>query len=268
MSKIPFTAATPSSTTAVANEFRPRIGSPLRAAHISSQAARRRAADRCDKDEHSQEYKEFGNIFNASVLRKEYANEKLREALYLVLSNKQLYRHTIKQRVNKCFSFLTRWDSDIARAINNDNLLDDYDLLTAQGIKQVEQFYLPFYFSILQELTRNDIPHRLELAALNAAVALQEFAEKQLKADIDATYTRIPQTRLLLFLLDSQMFHLATDLLKEISALASKGRPHVNLNAAPGIELAAQSLFTRLANAHTITARAAEEIKQTTTETQ
>lgn len=232
--------------------FRPRIGAPLTAAYEASEREIQARASRCYNEKDSREAKVFNAVFYSAIVRKEYANEKLRNALALIRDNKKLYRHTIKQRANAIRADLCKWDRDIAHCVNSERNLDFYDALTDYSIEQLDKLYTPFYYSILQVLTKHDCLYRKEMAALECAVTLQEFAEKQLTQDVGANYLTAPQLRHLGSMLDTPMVRTAEALRAELSDISSKGQPDINLNADPMTAQAAENLFKRLGSADAI----------------
>lgn len=232
--------------------FRPRIGAPLTAAYEASEREIQARASRCYNDKDSRESKVFNAVFYSAIVRKEYANEKLRNAIALLRDNKKLYRHTIKQRSNAIRADIAKWDRDIAHCIKSERNLDFYDALTDFSIEQLDKLYTPFYYSILQVLTRHDCLYRKEAASLECAVVLQEFAEKQLLQDVAANYLTAPQLRDLGLMLDTPMVRQAEALRAELSSISAKGHPDIDLNADPMTAQAADNLFKRLASADAI----------------
>lgn len=235
--------------------FRPRVGSPLVSIDDEVERKMRLRAERCYNEKDSNEAKVFNAVFYSAIVRKEYANEKLRNALALLQAEKKLFRHTIKQRSNSIFRSLAQWDKDIARVIlsTSERALDFYDDLTAYAITQIDKYFTPFYYSILQVLTKHGCRYKVEMANLETAVALQEFAERQLLQDVGRFYKTAPQLQQLGTLLDTPMLRTAEALRAELSVISSKGcKDDINLNADTNVTLAADTLFRNLSSADNI----------------
>lgn len=243
------------------NPFRPRLGAPLRTAYDQSVEAYARLISECEHDPKSKAYKVFNAVFYSAIVRKELANEKLRNALSLIAENKTLCRHEVKQKVRLILKEIAQWDIDMARCINRpddaegERKLDYYDHLNDYAAGCLERLYLPFYYSVLQLLTRYDCPYRKEAAALEVACALQEFMHKQLSQEIGANYRQSPLLTRLGVMFDNRMMILAESLRAIISRKAVKGSTaggDIDLNADVHVEQAANNLFAALSSANTI----------------
>lgn len=193
-------------------------------------------------------------------MRKELANEKLRNALSLIAENKSLYRHEVKQKVRLILKEIAQWDIDMARCINRpgdaegERKLDYYDHLNDYAAGCLERLYLPYY-SVLQLLTRYECPYHKEATALKVAYALQEFMHKQLSQEIGANYRQSPLLTRLGVMFDNRMMMLAENLRSIISRKAVKGSTaggDIDLNADVHVEQATNNLFVALSNANTI----------------
>lgn len=244
-------------------EFAPRLGAPLQTAYFQSVEAYRRLTEECEHNPESNAYKVFNAVFYSAIVRKELANEKLRNALATIDSNKQLYRHEVKQKVRLIRQELLRWDVDIARCINRPGdergeiKLDYYDSLSQYANESLERFCLAFYYSILQLLTRYECPFRREAAELEVACALQEFMHKQLLQEVEANYKQAPPLVRLGVMFDDRMMALTESLRAIISQRAVKGSTlppgnDIDLNADAHVEQAANNLFAALSSANTI----------------
>lgn len=239
--------------------FAPRLGAPLLTAYECQEREKERRNNRARFDRESKEYKLLNALFYSSIVRKEYANEKLRQALAALQDNKQLYRHEVKRTANSIKHELSQWDIWIARAIkyqqcgaDGERLLDYYDDLTAYANKKLDALYLPFYYSILQELTRLDCPFRNEAALLETAVTLQDFMQRHLYEDVGRYHKEIPVLSMFGNLLDERMFKLAEQLRAFVSSKAAKGKGEIDLNNAPNVQTAANNLLHALSSADTI----------------
>ena len=239
-------------------DFAPRLGAPLLTAYETSVAEMQKRETACKDDANSASYKVFNAVFYSAIVRKEYANEKLRNALAMLAENKQLFRHGVKQKARMVRLELAKWDSDIANCINlkhdekGERNLEYYDDLNEYSVKFFDKLYIPFYYSILQLLTKLDCPYRKEAAALEAACALQEFSEKQLEIDVKANYKIAPPIRNLSQLLDTRVVKLTDQLRGMISVQSAKGKGDIDLNADPTIEQAAKNLFGVIGSAEAI----------------
>ena len=240
------------------NVFAPRFGAPLLTAYETSVAALKKREQQCKDDKDSASYKVFNAIFYSAIVRKEYANEKLRDALSIIAENKQLYRHDIKQKVRLIRIELAKWDSDIANCINmkrdeqGERNIEYYDDLNDYAAKFFDKLYMPFYYSILQLLTKLNCHFRKEAAIMETACALQEFMQKQLEVDVKANYKIAPPLVNLSQLLDTRLVKLTDQLRSLISTKSAKGRGDIDLNADPNTEQAAKNLLGVLGSAEAI----------------
>lgn len=240
------------------NIFAPRLGAPLLTAYEATVAEINKRQQQCREDADSKSYKVFNAIFYSAIVRKEYANEKLRNALTIVAENKQLYRHDIKQKIRLIRIELAKWDGDIARCINNqrnekgERNVEYYDSLNEYATNFFDKLYMPFYYSVLQLLTKLDCPFRKEAAAMETACALQEFMQKQLEVDVKANYLTAPPLVNLSQLLETRLVKLTDQLRCIISQKSAKNKGDIDLYADPTIEQAAQNLFASLGSATAI----------------
>lgn len=240
------------------NVFAPRLGAPLLTAYNKQKEVLDKRLERVKNDETSKEFRVFNAVFYSAIVRKEYANEKLRDALTIVSDNKQLYRHEVKQKVKQIRKDLAKWDIDIAQSINRERdeqgeqKVEYYDALNEYAVKYFDKYYMPFYYSILQLLTKYDCPFRKEAAAMETACALQEFTQRQLDIDVAENYQTAPPLVQLGNLLDTGIVSMTTHLRGLISTKAAKGKGNIDLNSDSNTEQAASNLFGILSSPEAI----------------
>ena len=165
------------------SDYRPRLGAPLYTAYTSmkKQIEERNKQAYIDG---TYESKVFGFIFYSNVIRKEFANEKVRNALS-TLSQSKYYRFEVKKLANDIRRRIAQWDSDIAGCMQgSESNLDLYDKLAENGLKDLGYLYKPLYYSIMQVLTKNECKETPLLAEMQSAVILLEYSNKQLLSDI------------------------------------------------------------------------------------
>lgn len=148
-----------------------RIGSPLYTTYKNGINELEERDRRCREEPTSKESRIFGDVFYLNMMRKELANEKLRSAL-CAISQSKYYRHDIKKSVKELQIKIARWDSDIARCIATDSLIDMYDGLAEWTSEHFEHLWQPFYYSVMQVLTRNGVKDAPVMAALECALPL------------------------------------------------------------------------------------------------
>ena len=77
-----------------------RIGSPLYTTYKNSINELEERDRRCREEPSSKESRIFGDVFYLNMMRKEFANKKLRSAL-CTISMSKYFRHDIKKRVKE-----------------------------------------------------------------------------------------------------------------------------------------------------------------------
>ena len=172
--------------------------SMIRSRHALIEEKCRRAKD----DNQSREARIFHNVMYGHIVRKEFALHVLREyVLPRVKANPSLYRHTVKQLTRTVHREAVRWDSEIARTIvtyEGEDTLDRYDCLTEHVTHgRLSDLVQPFYYSIMQVLTRHGCSDSATLAAAEVANFLMDFAERRLTVEIAAYEGQSPLVRCL-----------------------------------------------------------------------
>lgn len=167
-------------------------------------------------DEKSPEARLFSNLFYFNLTRKEMANYQMREAISLLRQEKSIYRHEAKMMAQKVYRLMATWDGHIARAIGREDHLDYYDNLCEMVRLQTQRLFDTFYFCLLQQLTRHEVPHRRTLARLECAYLFMDFAETSLHADIEHYYAACPPIRRLTQLTDQEQLTIAHRLMDHL----------------------------------------------------
>lgn len=167
-------------------------------------------------DQKSPEARLFSNLFYFNLVRKEMANYQMREAIALLRQEKSIYRHEAKMMAQKVYRLMATWDGHIARAIGCEDHLDYYDHLCEMARLQTQRLFDTFYFCLLQQLTRHEVPHRRTLARLECAYLFMDFAETSLHADIEHYYAACPPVRRLQQLTDQEQLTIAGRLIDHL----------------------------------------------------
>ena len=233
------------------NPFKARVGAPLLAAVEKMEEKKQKAADDVFSDEQSEAAQKFAAVLYAGMVRKEFAFEKIRKAIYEIRRG-GLYRQEVKRLVRQIENLMYKWDVGIGRMMSAQGTLDCYDDLVEYGNKEFDKRFMPFYYSILQLLTRHDVPHRSVLSMVEAARVLMEYSNKQMLADVGRYYTEAPQLRNIGVLYEPRLEHLLTTLCSTLSSRFCKGKGTIDLNADPMIETAADNLLRVLRSGDTI----------------
>lgn len=202
------------------NPLMPHIGAPLKAYNDQAVATLQARSERTRMDDTSKEGKLFSDVTYLNLVRKEFANEQIRTALSHLRADRRLYRHELKRLASMIQSDIKRWDSQIARTIRNEAHLDYYDSLCEMVNTQMKRLYETFRYTILQQLTRLDLPHRLELSYIGASSLLARYCEDRLFQDIDLYRTLIPPVRLISTLSDAHMVSSAERLRERLSEMS------------------------------------------------
>ena len=202
------------------NPLMPHIGAPLKAYNDQAQATLEARSLRARMDDNSKEGKLFSDVTYLNMVRKEFANEQLRTALSHLRADSRLYRHELKRLSSMISKDLVRWDSQIARTIRNEDHLDYYDQLCEMVNRQMRRLYETFRYTILQQLTRLELPHRLELSYIGASSILARYVEAQLFQDIEHYRVLIPPVHLISTLSDEHMVSAAERLRERLSQMS------------------------------------------------
>ena len=212
----------------LSNPLMPHIGAPLKAYNDAAEATLRARSERARLDDKSKEGKLFSDVTYLNMIRKEFAAEQLRTALSHLRDEPRLYRHALKKLASIVAADIARWDSQVARTIRNEAYLDYYDQLCEMCCQQMKPLYETFRYTILQQLTRLEVPNRLLLSYIGAASILARYCEDQLFLDIDHYRPLVPPIRLISTLSDARMVSSAErlrEVLTEISTREMGGLP-------------------------------------------
>lgn len=174
-------------------DLKKKIGVPLCDIYDDGEKTLQERDTRCMNEIGSKENLIFGEIFYANAVRKEFANEKMRNAI-VKLQMSPLYRHEIKQKAKIVLEKIAKWDGEIAKVLltEKEMHLDLYDGLHEYAAQQLERLYIPFHFGIAQDLTRYDCKYVDIMASFEAALAIAEFSCKKLTQDIGQYYIQCP----------------------------------------------------------------------------
>ena len=212
----------------LSNPLMPHIGAPLKAYNDAAEATLRARSERARLDDKSKEGKLFSDVVYLNMIRKEFAVEQLRTALSHLRDEPRLYRHSLKKLASIIAGDIARWDSQVARTIRDETYLDYYDELCQMCCQQMKRLYETFRYTILQQLTRLEVPNRLLLSYIASASLLARYCEDQLFRDIDHYRPLVPPIRLISTLSDARMVSSAErlrEVLSEISTREMGGLP-------------------------------------------
>ena len=239
-------------TTQASNPFlgkslKTRIGSHLYTTYMQSVSKLEERNKRCREEPQSKESRIFGDVFYLNMMRKEFANEKLRSAL-CAISQSKYYRHDVKKSVKELQIKIAKWDSDIARCIAADSLIDMYDGLTEWTSEHLQRLWQPFYYSVMQVLTRNGVKDADIMAALECALPMCEYANGRLLMDIAQTAMDCPATKLLGVMVEEDIYRIADRLRTRLSGIITSKDDVINLNADNNVNTAGVNLLNSLSN--------------------
>lgn len=190
----------------------------------------------------------FAGILFGGIMRAEYANEKIRDVIADMREDKSLYRHDIKKLCNDIRKRIARFDTYTSRSLNK-QYIDFYDELTGSAGPQFDKMYLPFYYSMLQFMTRNRIKHGDIIAKLECAVALLDFSATQYRSDVGEFRYIAPAIMALSDNLEITYAPLASELLRRVSAIATRGvDKKFDVNEDKNIRISSDNLFNMLGN--------------------
>ena len=224
-----------------------RIGSPLYTTYKNGINELEERDRRCREEPTSKESRIFGDVFYLNMMRKELANEKLRSAL-CTISQSKYYRHDIKKGVKELQIKIARWDSDIARCIATDSLIDMYDGLAEWTSEHFEHLWQPFYYSVMQVLTRNGVKDAPVMAALECALPLYEYANGRLLMDIAQTAMDCPATKLLGVMVEEDIYRMADRLRTRLAGIVTGKDEEIDLNADTNVNTSGVNLLNALSN--------------------
>ena len=224
-----------------------RIGSPLYTTYKHSVSELEERDRRCREEPTSKESRIFGDVFYFNMMRKELANEKLRSAL-CAISQSKYYRHDVKRLVKALQVKIARWDSDIARCIATDSLIDMYDGLAEWTSERVQHLWSPFYYSVMQVLTREGCKEAPMMAALECALPLYEYANGRLLMDIAQTAMDCPATKLLGVMVEEDIYRMTDSLRKRLAGMVTERDKEIDLNADNNVNVSGLNLLNALGN--------------------
>lgn len=225
--------------------LRQRIGSPLYTSYMNDMNKVGEQKERCRVDANSDESKVFGSVFYINILRKEFAQEKLRNAAVLI-SQSKYYRHELKKRTKELQSKIARWDGDIARSISNEHLLDIYDGVTEYGREQLNYLWSPCYYSVMQVLTTHNCKDSSLMASMECALTLYEYANKRLLIDIAQSKSKSPDVCLLCAMYDEDIYKHANTLRNILAHELITDDQLVDLNADKNTSLAFNNILNTM----------------------
>lgn len=142
---------------------------------------------------------------------------------------------------------IARWDSDIARCIATDSLIDMYDGLAEWTSQHFEHLWQPFYYSVMQVLTRNGVKDAPVMAALECALPLYEYANGRLLMDIAQTAMDCPATKLLGVMVEEDIYRMTDKLRTRLAGIVTKDE-EIDLNADTNVNTAGVNLLNALSN--------------------
>lgn len=209
----------------------------------------------------------FRAVMYANIVRREFAFFVLREmALPRVVANKGVYRQRVKQFVKAVKKELTRWDCQMAYALNGSDpdAVEHYDCLTEKVTRgRLRELLMPVYYSFMQVFTRNGCTDSPCLAAVEAASVVYEFARGRLVREIEHFQGESPMVRRLGVFSDQNLGFYLEELRRALGkALMPRGYEDLNLNADHNCTLAVDNLLTRLVDADAINALVDEAFVQ------
>lgn len=224
-----------------------RIGSPLYTTYKNSINELEERDRRCREEPLSKESRIFGDVFYLNMMRKEFANKKLRSAL-CTISMSKYFRHDIKKRVKEIQVKIAQWDSDIARCIATDNLIEMYDGLAEWTDQHFVYLWQPFYGSVMQVLTRNGVKDAPLMAELECALPLYEYANGRLLMDIAQTAMDCPATKLLGVMVEEDIYRMTDKLRTRLAGIVTGKDEEIDLNADNNVNTAGVNLLNALSN--------------------
>lgn len=210
-------------------KLKQQIAVPYKSVFINKVNVLSERDDRCRNDATSRESVLFGKVFYCNVIRKEFANYKIRRALTdLKLSG--LFKRDVKALCNRIELKIIKWESDICRAFERGhNLTESYDGLIDYAKSIIEPHYTPFYNSVLKVITTAGFKEKEVLAMIECASTLCEYAVKQLTCDIGAYTFECPPIESLSTMVDNGTYKLLDDL-RDILEKRLLGEYEIDLN--------------------------------------
>lgn len=224
-----------------------RIGSPLYTTYKNGINELEERDRRCREEPSSKESRIFGDVFYLNMMRKEFANKKLRSAL-CTISMSKYFRHDIKKRVKEIQVKIAQWDSDIARCIATDSLIEMYDGLAEWTDQHFVYLWQPFYGSVMQVLTRNGVKDAPLMAELECALPLYEYANGRLLMDIAQTAMDCPATKLLGVMVEEDIYRMTDKLRTRLAGIVTGKDEEIDLNADNNVNTAGVNLLNALSN--------------------
>lgn len=224
-----------------------RIGSPLYTSYMNDVNKVREQKERCRIDANSNESKIFGNVFYINILRKEFAHEKLRNAIISITQSKY-YKHELKKRTKELQYKIAMWDGDIARSISTEHLVDIYDGVTEYGSEQLNYLWSPCYYSVMQVLTKNGCKDSPIMASLECALTIYEYANKSILNDIAKTESKSPDVALLCAMYDEDIYKHAYSLRNVLAHILITDDKLIDLNADKNTSLAFNNILKTMGN--------------------
>lgn len=226
-------------------EYAPRIGRPLWNV-LSVMQDKMLEAEKLSYIESTHESKLFGYVFYSNVIRKEFANERVRSAL-VTLSQTKYYKQKVKQHAKEVQRKIAAWDSEIALALqSNESNLERYDLISEVTNEDMGYLFTPFKFTTMQVLTANGYKESGLIADLVCSMALLEYANNQLCKDIGSKIMECPALEKLLAMYAESTQKALQKVIDELNKAINPQLPDISLNEDKNVCLAADNLFNNL----------------------
>lgn len=226
-------------------EYAPRMGRPLWNV-LSVMQDKMLEAEKLSYIESTHESKLFGYVFYSNVIRKEFANERVRSAL-VTLSQTKYYKQKVKQHAKNVQRKIAAWDSEIALALqSNESNLERYDLLSEVTNEDMGYLFTPFKFTTMQVLTANGYKESGLIADLVCSMALLEYANNQLCKDVGSKIMECPALEKLSAMYAESTQKALQKVIDELNKVINPKLPDVNINEDKNVCLAADNLFNNL----------------------
>lgn len=226
-------------------EYAPRMGRPLWNV-LSVMQDKMLEAEKMSYIESTHESKLFGYVFYSNVIRKEFANERVRSAL-VTLSQTKYYKQKVKQNAKDVQRKIAAWDSEIALALqSNESNLERYDLISEVTNEDMGYLFTPFKFTTMQVLTANGYKESGLIADLVCSMALLEYANNQLCKDIGSKIMECPALEKLSAMYAESTQKALQKVIDELNKAINPQLPDISLNEDKNVCLAADNLFNNL----------------------
>lgn len=226
-------------------EYAPRMGRPLWNV-LSVMQDKMLEAEKMSYIESTHESKLFGYVFYSNVIRKEFANERVRSAL-VTLSQTKYYKQKVKQHAKDVQRKIAAWDSEIALALqSNESNLERYDLISEVTNEDMGYLFTPFKFTTMQVLTANGYKESGLIADLVCSMALLEYANNQLCKDVGAKIMECPALEKLSAMYAESTQKALQKVIDELNKAINPQLPDISLNEDKNVCLAADNLFNNL----------------------